>query len=116
MWKVVGIYLAGFCPYGERECWFNHNKENSIEYNCNFSEQICRSQSKLSHHIISCKKNINEECKYGRENCLFIHNTEESFNTNEHENENRERNGPKLNQMTNSIMRIQIKVHINFKS
>ena len=67
-------YSAGFCPYGDRKCWFNHNKENSVEYNCNFCEQICRSQSDLRHHkkkkhkkrVPSCK---NEECKYGRENC-----------------------------------------------
>jgi hypothetical protein len=112
-------YSAGFCPYGDRKCWFNHNKENSVEYNCNFCEQICRSQSDLRQHkkkkhkkrIPSCK---NEECLYGRENCWFIHTTEESFNENEHENENLiERIINMLEKVSERIVKMELNNHTN---
>ena len=52
--EICWNFSSGTCPYGEQNCWFSHSKEriNSrlSEFNYNFCETICMSQSEMLNH------------------------------------------------------------------
>ena len=96
-WK----YARGKCDFEEQNCWFLHQDQNGVDFECTNCDKTFAANTKLLQHrkkdhrdsVPSCKNEKSGTCKYGNANCWFNHDENEDISkkeNNEKQNENKE--------------------------